>query len=32
VREVAELILKAQRRWLDEVGHWLEAAGRADDA
>ena len=32
VREVAELILKAQRRWLDEVGHWLEAGGRADDA
>ena len=31
VREVGELILKAQRRWTDQVSHWLEAGGRADE-
>ena len=30
VREVAELILKGQRRWIDQVGHWLDAAGETD--
>jgi 3-deoxy-D-manno-octulosonate 8-phosphate phosphatase (KDO 8-P phosphatase) len=26
VREMAELLLKAQRKWQDRVGHWLGTA------
>lgn len=32
VREVGELLLKAQRRWLERVGPWLEAASLGGEA
>jgi len=31
VREVGELLLKAQRRWLERVGPWLEAAAIGEE-
>lgn len=31
VREIGELLLKAQRRWMERVGDWLDAAAAGDD-
>lgn len=31
VREIGELLLKAQRRWMEQVGEWLEGVAAGDD-